>query len=89
MGNFESTFDEPVYFSDGTYVINGEFSAEEAAVMFSDCIGEDVRPNQIEKNRVRFGFPPEYVEDREDLGACWYTGAGTGHGTKSVWVYGK
>jgi len=87
MPKFEDVFDEPVYFSDGTYVVSGEYSAEGAAIKFSDYTGEDIRPDMLNKDRVRFGFPPEGVEDREELGSCWYTGARSGKGSKPVWVY--
>lgn len=86
MGKFEDSFNEPMSFSDNTLVLSGEFSIEDAADMFSNYTGEDIKPDQLSKDRVRFGFCPEFVEDREDLGACWYTGAGTGKGTKPVWV---
>jgi len=87
MGKFENIFDEPVSFSGKTYALSGEYSAEEAARIFSDYTGEYVRPNQLNKERVRFGFPPEDVEDRDELGSCWYTGAGSGKGTKPIWEY--
>ena len=86
MGKFEDTFDEPNYFSDSTYVLSREYSAEEAAIRFSDYIGEEISPDQLRKDRVRFGYPPEHVEGHDELGACWYTGAGSGKGTKPVWV---
>jgi hypothetical protein len=85
MGKFEETFDEPVYFSDGSYVISGEYSAEDAASIFSDYMGEEIKPDMLGKDYVRFGFPPEYVEDREELGSCWFTGARKGKGSKAVW----
>ena len=89
MGKFEETFDEPVSFSDNTLILSGVYTAEDAAMRFSDYTGEDIRPDQLSKERVRFGFPPESVEDGNDLGACWYTGAGDGKGTKPVWVCGS
>ena len=88
MSKFEEEFNEPMTFSDGTYVINGEYSREDAAEYISECFGEDINPEALRMERVRFGFPPEFVEDREGLGACWYTGAGDGKGTKPVWVCG-
>lgn len=85
---FEEYFSEPNYFSDGTYVIDGSYSAEYAAKAFSEEIGEEISPEALEKDLVRFGFPPEFVEERESLGACWYTGAKKGKGSKPVWVLG-
>jgi hypothetical protein len=89
MGKFEETFDDVVSFSDNTYVVSGEYSANEAAEIIGNYIGEDIEPEQLQKERVRFGFPPDFVEDGKDLGACWYTGAGDGKGTKPVWVCGS
>jgi len=89
MSKFDEDFDEPMYFTHGCYVITGKISREEAAKRFSDYDGEEVSPDELTSERVRFGFPPEFVEDREDLGACWYTGAGKGKGTQPVWVYGN
>ena len=85
MGKFEQTFDEPVSFSDGTYVISGYLSREEAAKEFSEYFGEEVKPENVRPERVRFGFAPENIEDRGGE-ACWYTGAGNSKGTKPVWV---
>ena len=89
MGKFEETFNDVVSFSDNTYVVSGEYSANEAAEIIGNYIGEDIKPEQLSKARVRFGFPPDFVEDGEDLGACWYTGAGDGKGTKPVWTCGS
>lgn len=88
MGKFEEQFSEPNTFTDGTYIISGEFSREDAAEYISEWFGEDIRPEALRAERVRFGYPPESVEDREGLGACWFTGAGNGKGTKPVWVCG-
>jgi len=89
MGKFEDRFNEPMQFSDNTLVLSGEYSREDAADIISNYIGEKVTPEQLENERVRFGFPPDFVEDSEELGACWYTGAGSGKGTKPVWVCGS
>ena len=88
MGKFEEVFSEPMSFSDGTYVISGEYSKEDAAEYMSEHLGEAIAPESLTGDRVRFGFPPEYVAEREELGACWFTGAGNGKGTKPVWVWG-
>jgi hypothetical protein len=87
MGKFEENFAEPASFTDGTMVVTGELTAEQAALMFSQEIDEDVNPNELERDWVRFGFAPEFVEDRAGE-ACWYTGAGNKKGSKPVWVYG-
>ena len=87
MGKFEKTFNEPVSFSDGTLILSREYSAEDAAELFSSHYGEDISASELSEDRVRFGFPPEFVEGGADLGGCWYTGAGYGKGTKAVWVY--
>lgn len=88
MSKFDESFDEPMHFSNGVRVITGKISIEEAAKRFSDYDGEDVSPDDLTSERVRFGFPPEFVEGCEDGGACWYTGAGKGKGTQPVWILG-
>lgn len=88
MGKFEEQFNEPMTFSDGTYVISGEYSRKDAAEYISEYFGEEISPESLAEERVRFGFPPDSVEDREGMGACWYTGAGNKKGTKPVWVCG-
>ena len=87
ISKFDETFSEPMCMSNGTYVISGSFTREEAAKAFSDYVDEEVNPEALDKGRVRFGFPPDDVEDGQDLGACWYTGA-SGKGSKVVWVLG-
>jgi len=88
MSKFSEAFKEPWRFTDGSYVISGEMDKVQAALEISAEIGETVDPNHLKSDRVRFGFPPEFVEGREDLdGPIWYTGAGNGKGTKPVWVY--
>mgnify|MGYP000511550447 CR=1 FL=1 len=87
MGKFEEVFEEPVYFSNGAYILNGNYSPEEAAIRFSDYIDEDIKPHMLHRDVVRYGFPPENVEDREAFCSCWYTGAKGGRGSKQVWVY--
>ncbi len=85
---FKEYFSEPQYFSDGTYVVSGEFSREEAAKLFADELGDEVLPEDLKEDRVRFGYPPEFVVDCDSLdGAIWYTGA-AGIGSKPVWVIG-
>lgn len=89
MCKFSEYFSEPQYFTDGSYVINGEMDRAQAALEISAAIGEPVTPEQLKQERVRFGFAPEFVEDRNDFdGPTWYTGAGNGKGTKPVWIYG-
>lgn len=89
LSKFSEAFKEPWRFTDGSYVINGEMDRAQAAREISVEIGEVVTPEQLKLGRVRFGFPPENVESREDFdGPIWYTGAGNGKGTKPVWIYG-
>ncbi len=89
MPKFEEDFSEPMSLSDCTYALSGSYSKEEAAEVFSNYLGEDIKPESLDEDRVRFGFPPEDVEDRESLPkSCWFTGAGKGKGTKPVWVWG-
>jgi len=88
MSKFEEMFSEPVDFSNGEMLLSGiNFSKQEAAEMFSEYFGEEVKQSSIGMDRVRFGFPPEHVEEREMLDSpCWYSGAGNGKGTKPVWT---
>ena len=86
MGKFEEAFAEPFYFSDGTYVISGEYSIADAAMRFSNYMGEEIATSDLEEDSVRFGFPPDSVAESESLGACWHTGGSGGRGSKRVWV---
>ena len=88
MSAYDKYFSEPQRFTDGTYVISHEISREQAALEISAEIGEQVYPALLREDRVRFGFAPEFVADRDEFdGPVWYTGAGKGKGTKPVWVY--
>lgn len=89
MPKFEDVFAEPVWFTHGAYLVSGEYSREKAAELFSHYLGEDIDPKALSEDRVRFGFAPDYVEDRDSLPAqCWYSGCKPGKGSKPVWVYG-
>ncbi len=85
MSKFDEAFKEPFWFSHGYLLITGKISREEALEAFKDYDGDlDIELDRVKSDRVRFGFPPEGIEDREDLGACWYSGA-TGKGSQPVW----
>ena len=86
MSKFKEYFSEPQAFNNGTYVIDADIDPVDAALMIGSEVGEVVNPEDLQPDRVRFGFAPEYVEDYQDLGACWYTGA-HGKSSKAVWVY--
>ena len=84
---FDECFSEVREFSGRTLVIDGRLSKEKAQQMIERHYGETVEKAEIKAERVRFGFPPEGVEDREDFdGPIWYTGAG-GVGSKPVWIF--
>ena len=87
MSKFDRDFSEPMSMSNGQYCLTGGYTREEAAKAFSDYVDEEVSPEALERDRVRFGFPPDSVEDGQDLGSCWYTGA-SGKGSKEVWIIG-
>lgn len=88
MGKFEEDFRMPVSFSDGTLVVSGYISKEDASIAFSQYTGEHIFIDDIESDFIRFGFAPDYVEDGNGE-AMWYTGAGNTRGSKPVWVYGN
>jgi hypothetical protein len=84
---FDDYFAEPQYFTHGSYVVSGEYSREDAARLIAEETGEDVAPEDLKEDRVRFGFPPEDVIDCDPAdGPIWYTGA-YGHGSKAVWTW--
>jgi hypothetical protein len=83
---FSDYFNEPQHFTDESCVISGEYSREKAAELIAEEMGDEVLPEDLKEDRVRFGFPPESVVDCYHAdGAIWYTGA-SGVGSKSVWV---
>ncbi len=86
MSKFDEYFSEPQYFSHGAYVMSRKLSREDAAKQLEEALGEPIDPEELEFERVRYGFAPEDIEDRPSE-ACWYTGA-YGKGSIPVWVYG-
>jgi hypothetical protein len=86
MSKFDEYFMKAQSFNNDTYVITGNLERVDAALQISLETCEEVNPNDLKRDRVRFGFAPQCVEDHEDLGACWYSGA-SGKGSKEVWVY--
>jgi len=64
---FSDYFSEPQKFSDGTYVISGEMDKAQAALEISAEAGDIVFPSELREGRVRFGFPPEFVANRDDF----------------------
>jgi hypothetical protein len=80
---YEAT-DWPLHLSDYSVIVRGDISREEAADRISNELGEDVKPEDLGVERIRYGYPPEDVEWDGD-GCCWYTGA-SGHGSKKVWI---
>lgn len=86
MAKYEEMFEDACWFTDGTYVIGGWYSREEAAERFSNDLGRPIDPEDIYEERVRFGFPPENCEDCDHKnGPLWYNGA-CGRGSKIVWA---
>jgi hypothetical protein len=82
---FSDTFSYPQHFSDGSFVVSGAISAEDAAEIMSEELGEVINASELKMSRVRYGFAPEHVDGLQGQ-ACWYTGAGNGKGTMPVWV---
>lgn len=91
MSKFEEHFSEPISFTNGTWVISGMLSRDDAAKAISDVlieqgqINEQLQAESLTSDRVRYGFAPEDVEDLSGE-LCWYSGA-TGKGSMPVWVY--
>lgn len=88
MSKFEEQFNEVNHFSDNCLVISGYIPLSDAVEAFSEYIDDYVDEASVELKLVRYGFAPENVVDAEDLGACWYTGAKSGKGSKKVWCLG-
>jgi hypothetical protein len=86
MSKFDDYFSEPRYFSNDAYVMSGKLSREAAAEQLSEYLNEEIAPESLEEERVRYGYAPEEVID---MGSelCWHTGA-SGKGSLPVWVYG-
>lgn len=89
MGKFKDYFAEPVYFTGEMYVIDGELDVENVIEIFSYHFDEEFSADDLRRDFVRFGYPPEDVAEREELGACWYTGAKKGKGAMPVWVFDR
>lgn len=93
---FDATFCEPVEFTDGSWVVHGALSKDEAAAeiieyaLNGDCSYlkgvtlEDVR-RRLREDWVRFGFGvDEYSGESENM---WWLGSKGKRGAKKVWVY--
>lgn len=86
---FEEYFKEVQLFTAGIYVVSGYLDKFVARTMIEKEYGRSIAHHKIKQDYVRFGFPPDYVEDCDPKeGAVWYTGA-TGKGKKPVWVFRK
>lgn len=91
MSKFDDYFAEVNCFTGGLYVVSGKLPKETAAAMISEelieagDIDEPLQADDLDADRVRFGFAPEDVEDCKGQ-LCWYTGA-SGKGSMPVWVY--
>jgi len=72
-------------FSEGSYVLNGAFTIEEAIELFSEELGEDIDADAITRRHVRWGFTPEEVD--LDDSHCWFI-CPEGRGAKAVWEIG-
>lgn len=87
---FKEQFAEPICFSDGSWAVDGTLDKEAAREMINEsmfeqgCIDEPLVIEALEKDRVRFGFAPETVEELAGE-LCWYSGA-TGKGSMPIWV---
>lgn len=88
MGKFENYFGEPHLFTGGIYVIGGWLSRIEAAQAINDDYDTEIEPEQLERDRIRYGFAPSDVEDHDEISPCWYTGA-SGKGSKEVWIFNR
>lgn len=83
---FKEFFKTPQGLSGGMYALDSAYSEKEALELFEKECCEVFKKDQLIKDRVRFGFPPHDVEDREDFeGPIWYTGA-TGKGSKEIYL---
>ena len=66
-------------------MLSGEYLKEEALAIFKEYECDDsLTIDQIKEDRVRFGLPPEDIEDAETGEPIWYSGA-RGKGSKKVW----
>lgn len=83
---FKEFFKTPQGLTGGMYALDSKYTEKEALELFEKECGQVFKEWQLKKDRVRFGFPPEDVEDRDDFdGPIWYTGA-EGKGSREIWV---
>jgi len=52
VSEFDEAFSEPMSFSNGSHVISGNYTREEAAKEFSDYFGEEVEPGSLEELNI-------------------------------------
>ena len=84
MTKCKEMFKAAVVLSDGAYYIDADISKED----FIKQLDPEIKIEHIEESRVRFGFAPDIVEDREEFDnkPIWCSGA-AGIGSKKVWKY--
>lgn len=81
---FKERFSQPLLMSHGFFALSREmFNEKQAVKIIKKETGDDVV--SIEKDFVKFSFPPDFIEDMEDHVPCWWTGA-EGKGAKPIWL---
>lgn len=86
---YDDYFKEVQCFSNCIMLVSGRFEKEKAFEMFKAHLGEEdsegLTIDDLMTTRVRFGFPAENVENRDDFeGPVWYSGA-YGKGSIETW----
>ena len=88
MSSFACAFSEPFWFTNGSYMLSGSYTKDEALEIFAEGLGDDIDDEAMNRGWVRFGYPPENIEDREGLPkSCWFT-CKQSKGAKEVWCIG-
>ena len=84
MTKFKEMFKKATMFTNGAYYIDADIPKDE----FIKQIDPEIKVEHINETRVRFGFAPDFIEDREDFEGkpIWFSGASR-KGSKKVWEY--
>ncbi|UCE67350.1 MAG: hypothetical protein JSU85_04865 [Candidatus Zixiibacteriota bacterium] len=85
MTKYDEFLEEPQILTDNSVIFHGSLTGEECVKQAKSSLGIEIDPDNLVVDRIRYGFPPEDVEERDIFdGPCWYTGA-SGKGSKKVW----
>ena len=82
---FQKFFSYAKILSDGSMAIDADHTKKQFINSIEYEHNLTCKEESIFIDYVKYGFPPDYVQNRDDFeGSCWYTGA-NGKCSKKIW----